>query len=332
MRRSPLVRRRDSARASPSGWSTPTSESRKVPTTNSRSDRSDPTTWRSSCSVGDRPSAGHPGSAPPVGRRRPLEQVQDRAEQQVPLGFAVSPAAPGHFDPARPDPAPAGSARRGGPAREPPAPAAAGAAPGDRAPRPRVGTGCRDPRRSDRRARPPLRRRFAWQRPTPTPTCPPRAHRPTARAAGNRIRPACAPRPAFRARCGDPRRWRRRRSQPGLDRDVDPIGRRQPASTAAGRSGPGVEALELELAHGLETETSPGPGQQPDHVVDQDLAALGTCAQSRRFDHRGAEVVVLVDIGLTGRQPDPHRQLDVAVAVAQLDRLVAWPRRRPTRR
>ena len=72
------------------------------------------------------------------------------------------------------------------------------------------------------------------------------------------------------------------------------------------------------------------PGQDPHHVGDQDLPAVGGGAQPRRLDHRRAVDVAAVEGDVTGRHADPDGQRNRGLSGADepVDRLLDGHRRR----
>jgi hypothetical protein len=68
------------------------------------------------------------------------------------------------------------------------------------------------------------------------------------------------------------------------------------------------DALELQLTDRSQLVVGPRPGEHPDHVGGQDLAALGRRAEPGRLHHRRAEPVVVFEGGLAGAEPHPHLQ------------------------
>ena len=66
------------------------------------------------------------------------------------------------------------------------------------------------------------------------------------------------------------------------------------------------ESLQLDRADGIELVPAPAAGENPDQVGDEDLASRRPVAEAGRLDHRGAEVIALVEGGLPDRDSGPH--------------------------
>ena len=68
------------------------------------------------------------------------------------------------------------------------------------------------------------------------------------------------------------------------------------------------QTLQIEPSHRAERVAAARPRQQPHQLRDQDLPTLGGTAQTSRFHHRHPEVIAVLHIGVTTRNPNPHQQ------------------------
>ena len=82
------------------------------------------------------------------------------------------------------------------------------------------------------------------------------------------------------------------------------------------------QPFELHRAQQLEMVTTPGAGQRPCHLGDEDPATLSPSAEPRRLDHRGTEVVGILAGGLAHSHTDPHGQRLSHPTVLPFDRLL----------